>query len=185
LRSNEGRLKTSWTHLITPSRKFVEVRWQSLFRSTSLGRRCTSYNGPPTSRKRMKITPLLRYPPLLQLDVTVTASLRITAAHWRQSTKLSNGPRISRSSSKFIILRKIWNWVWWYSRTLLISVRKYGVQFEFQSDYRFSLLKMFMIFLNAAGTILRYHLEIDHNHLLPNLYLFTIYIRLPSQSYGM
>jgi hypothetical protein len=30
----------------------VEVRWRSLFRSTSLGKRCTSYNAPPTSRKR-------------------------------------------------------------------------------------------------------------------------------------
>jgi hypothetical protein len=29
----------------------VEVRWRSLFRSTSLGKRCTSYNAPPTSRK--------------------------------------------------------------------------------------------------------------------------------------
>jgi hypothetical protein len=30
----------------------VEVRWRSLFRSTSLDKRCTSYNAPPTSRKR-------------------------------------------------------------------------------------------------------------------------------------
>jgi hypothetical protein len=30
----------------------VEVRWRSLFRSISLGKRCTSYNAPPTSRKR-------------------------------------------------------------------------------------------------------------------------------------
>jgi hypothetical protein len=48
----DGRLRSSWTHLITPSRKFVEVRWRSLFRSTFLGKRCTSYNAPPTSRKR-------------------------------------------------------------------------------------------------------------------------------------
>jgi hypothetical protein len=27
----EGRFKSSWTHLITPSRNFVEVRWRSLF----------------------------------------------------------------------------------------------------------------------------------------------------------
>jgi hypothetical protein len=40
----EGRLKSSWTHLITQSRNFVEVRWRSLFRSTSLGKWCTSYN---------------------------------------------------------------------------------------------------------------------------------------------
>jgi hypothetical protein len=32
--------------------EFVEVRWRSLFRSNSLGKRCTSYNAPPTSRKR-------------------------------------------------------------------------------------------------------------------------------------
>jgi len=38
--------------LITPSRNFMEVRWRSLFRSTSLGKRCASYNAPPTSRKR-------------------------------------------------------------------------------------------------------------------------------------
>jgi hypothetical protein len=45
-------LQSSWTHLITPSRNFVEVQWRSLFQSTSLGKRCTSYNAPPTSRKR-------------------------------------------------------------------------------------------------------------------------------------
>jgi hypothetical protein len=48
----EGRLQSSWTHLITPSRSFVEMQWRSLFRNTSLGKRCTSYNAPPTSRKR-------------------------------------------------------------------------------------------------------------------------------------
>jgi hypothetical protein len=42
-----------WTHLITPSRNFVEVRWRSLFLSTSLDKRCTTYNAPPTSRKRV------------------------------------------------------------------------------------------------------------------------------------
>jgi len=47
----EGRLKSSWTHII-PSRNYVEVRWRSLIRSTSLGKRCTSYNAPHTSRKR-------------------------------------------------------------------------------------------------------------------------------------
>jgi hypothetical protein len=30
----------------------VEVRWLSLFRSSSLGKRCTSYNAPPTSQER-------------------------------------------------------------------------------------------------------------------------------------
>jgi hypothetical protein len=45
-------LQTSWTHLIIPNRNFVEVRWRSLFRSTSLGKRCTSHNAPLTSRKR-------------------------------------------------------------------------------------------------------------------------------------
>jgi hypothetical protein len=49
----EGRLKSSWIHLITPSRIFVEVRWRSLFRSTSFGMRYTSYNAPPTSPKRV------------------------------------------------------------------------------------------------------------------------------------
>jgi hypothetical protein len=38
----ESRLKNSWTHHITSSRNFVEVRWRSLFRSTFLGKRCTS-----------------------------------------------------------------------------------------------------------------------------------------------
>jgi hypothetical protein len=38
--------------LITLSRDFVEVQWRSLFRSTSLGMQCTSYNAPPSSRKR-------------------------------------------------------------------------------------------------------------------------------------
>jgi hypothetical protein len=49
----EGRLLSSWTHLITPSRNFVEVRWRSLLLSTSLAKRCTSYNAPPTSRKNV------------------------------------------------------------------------------------------------------------------------------------
>jgi hypothetical protein len=49
---HEVRLQSSWTHLITPNRNFMEVRWRSLFRSTFLGKRCTSYNVPPTSRKR-------------------------------------------------------------------------------------------------------------------------------------
>jgi hypothetical protein len=48
----EGHSKSSWTHLITPNWNFVEVRWRSVFRSTSPGKRCTSYNAPPTSRKR-------------------------------------------------------------------------------------------------------------------------------------
>jgi hypothetical protein len=49
---HDGRLQSSWTHLITPNRNFVEVRWRSLFRSTSLSKRCTYYNAPLTSRKR-------------------------------------------------------------------------------------------------------------------------------------
>jgi hypothetical protein len=48
----EGRLQNSWTRRITPSRNFVKVQWRSLFRSTSLGKRCTSYNAPPISRNR-------------------------------------------------------------------------------------------------------------------------------------
>jgi hypothetical protein len=48
----EGRLQSSWTHLITSSRNFVEVRWRSLFRNTSHGKGCTSYDAPPTFRKR-------------------------------------------------------------------------------------------------------------------------------------
>jgi hypothetical protein len=48
----EGRWQSLWTHFINPIRNFLEVRWRSLFRSTSLGKRCTSYNAPPTSRKR-------------------------------------------------------------------------------------------------------------------------------------
>jgi hypothetical protein len=54
LQTNKGRLQSSWTRLITPSRNFLEVRWRPLFRSTSLGRRCTSYNAQPTSRKRLQ-----------------------------------------------------------------------------------------------------------------------------------
>jgi hypothetical protein len=48
----EGRLQSSWTHLITPTRNSLEVRWRSLFRTTSLCKRCTCYNAPPLSRKR-------------------------------------------------------------------------------------------------------------------------------------
>jgi hypothetical protein len=36
------------------------MRWRSLFQSTSLGKRCTSYNAPPTSRKRAADRWLLR-----------------------------------------------------------------------------------------------------------------------------
>jgi hypothetical protein len=52
VRLYEDRLKSTWTHLIIPSWNFVEVRWRTLFRNTSLGKRCASYNAPPTSRKR-------------------------------------------------------------------------------------------------------------------------------------
>jgi hypothetical protein len=48
----EGRLQSSWTHLVTPNRNFVEVLWLSLFRSISLGKWWTSYNASPTSWKR-------------------------------------------------------------------------------------------------------------------------------------
>jgi hypothetical protein len=47
----EDNLKSLWTCLITASRNFVEMRWRSLFRNTSLGNRCTFYNDPSTSRK--------------------------------------------------------------------------------------------------------------------------------------
>jgi hypothetical protein len=55
-----SRLQSSWTHLITPSRNFVEVRWLSSFRSTYFGKRYTSYNAPPTSRKRAAVHWTLR-----------------------------------------------------------------------------------------------------------------------------
>jgi hypothetical protein len=48
----KGCLRSSWFHLITPSRNLAEMWWRSLFRSISVGKRCTSYNAPPTSRKR-------------------------------------------------------------------------------------------------------------------------------------
>jgi hypothetical protein len=38
----------------------VEVRWRSLFRSISIGKRCTTYNAPPTSRKRAAVRWSLR-----------------------------------------------------------------------------------------------------------------------------
>jgi hypothetical protein len=38
----EGHLQSSWTHLINPSRNFVEVWWWPLFRTTSFGNWCTS-----------------------------------------------------------------------------------------------------------------------------------------------
>jgi hypothetical protein len=48
----KGHLQSLWTHLITLGWKFVEVRWQSLLWSISLGKLCTSYNAPLTSQKR-------------------------------------------------------------------------------------------------------------------------------------
>jgi hypothetical protein len=47
----EVRLQSSWTHLITQSGNFVKLRLQCLFRSTSHGKSCISYNALPTSRK--------------------------------------------------------------------------------------------------------------------------------------
>jgi hypothetical protein len=49
----ESRLQISWTNLITQSRNIVEGRWRSLFRSISLGERCTTYNAPLTYWKRV------------------------------------------------------------------------------------------------------------------------------------
>jgi hypothetical protein len=40
----KGCLQSLWTHFITPSWNFVQVLWQSLLQSTSLGKWCTSYN---------------------------------------------------------------------------------------------------------------------------------------------
>jgi hypothetical protein len=50
--NTRGSLEKFVDSPITQSRNFVEVRWRSLFRSTSLGKHCTSYNALPTSRKR-------------------------------------------------------------------------------------------------------------------------------------
>jgi hypothetical protein len=50
----------------------------------------------------MKITPLLRYPHHYNLEQEVTASLCVTAAHYRRSTKFPNGPRIYRIEMKVI-----------------------------------------------------------------------------------
>jgi hypothetical protein len=47
----ECRLQSSWTHRITLNWNFMEVWWRFLFWSTSLGKRHTSYNAPPTSQK--------------------------------------------------------------------------------------------------------------------------------------
>jgi hypothetical protein len=45
--------KWSYTRAVCKVRELTFLlRWWSLFRSTSLGKRCTSYNTPPTSRKR-------------------------------------------------------------------------------------------------------------------------------------
>jgi hypothetical protein len=46
----EGRLKSSWTHFITPSRNFVEVTVS--FSKYLHCQAMHSYNAPPTSRKR-------------------------------------------------------------------------------------------------------------------------------------
>jgi hypothetical protein len=51
----EGHLNSSGTDLSTSSRNFVDVKLRSLFPSISFGKRCTSYNVPPTSRKVPKI----------------------------------------------------------------------------------------------------------------------------------
>jgi hypothetical protein len=80
--THEGCLKSSWTHLITPSQNFVEVRWRSLFQSTSLGKRCTSYNATPTSRKRAPDRwPLRNFLPRSSLFLVGKAQ----KSHWARS----------------------------------------------------------------------------------------------------
>jgi hypothetical protein len=77
-RSNyEGRLKSSWTYLL---RKRDRHRTFTKFRLRLCGGAVT-------------VTYLLRYPLPLQLDITVTVLLCITAAHCRQSINFANGPR--------------------------------------------------------------------------------------------
>jgi hypothetical protein len=41
-------------HLFGGITNFVEVLWRSVFRITSIGKRSTSYNAPPTSQKRKR-----------------------------------------------------------------------------------------------------------------------------------
>jgi hypothetical protein len=67
--SNKGHLKSSWTHLITPSQDFVKVEGRSLFQSTSLGKWCISYNAPPTSQKREQSNNVS--PQTFQMDLVV------------------------------------------------------------------------------------------------------------------
>jgi hypothetical protein len=47
----KAHLNSSCTHLITLCQNFMDVWWQSLFWSTSLGKQYTSYNVPLTSWK--------------------------------------------------------------------------------------------------------------------------------------
>jgi hypothetical protein len=55
----------------------VEVRWRSLFRSTSLYKRCISYNAPPTSRKRTADRSSLRnFLPQISLFVVRTSAIQ-------------------------------------------------------------------------------------------------------------
>jgi hypothetical protein len=95
--SNEGCLKSSWTHLITPSRNFVEAQWRSLFRSTSLGKRCPSYNAPSTSRKRARSnkvrprtfqTALVVAPPSKKGSFKTTVTQTLTTVRGMKTTPL-------------------------------------------------------------------------------------------------
>jgi hypothetical protein len=106
----EGRLKSSWTRLITPSWNFVEGRWRSLFRNTSTSKRCTSYNAPLTSRKRAADrwslrNFLSRSSLFVERDLDCMADV-LMGFHWstfsKPNTEFNCGGAVTVSFSKYL-----------------------------------------------------------------------------------
>jgi hypothetical protein len=149
--------------------KFVEVRWRSLFRSTSLGKRFTSYNAPPTSRKRRlererdEDHTTTMFPPL-QLGITVTASLCIIAAYCRKSTHFSIGPRITSGSFPGSKAAGAWSWLTTHL-CLVLRLRIHGAL------YLHFLLRLNNVVLNYADNAFMTWYFIKHSDVtLPYMY---------------
>jgi hypothetical protein len=121
----EGHLESSWTHVITLSWNFVEVQWQSLFWSTSLGKQCTSYDAPPISRKHAAdCWSLQNFLPWSSLFMVGKA-------------QKSHGAR-SELYSVFSLEKVDW---WNPSRTSTIQSRSYPMRFLGFSNYEKGSLK--------------------------------------------
>jgi hypothetical protein len=83
----------------------------------------------------MKITPLHSLPPPLQLGITVTASLGISATHCRQSTNFSNSLRIlSEAWRELKVLEVLLSGSWLASSLVLTNLWTGNMECEMRGD---------------------------------------------------